>query len=60
MILETELSLLDSEIASLQALIETKRQQLEVLASAEKLASEALARLTCWKFFLSLLNLIFP
>lgn len=46
MILANELTALDSEIASLQALIEAKRQQQEVLSSAENLASEALARLT--------------
>ncbi|MEW5861431.1 MAG: hypothetical protein AB1861_29305 [Cyanobacteriota bacterium] len=46
MILAQELNVLDSEIASLQALIEAKRQQQEVLTSAESLASEALSRLT--------------
>lgn len=46
MILQTELTALDSEIASLQALIEAKRQQQEILTSAESLASEALSRLT--------------
>jgi hypothetical protein len=46
MILQTELATLDSEIAQLQALIESKRQRAEVLVSAENLASEALARLT--------------
>lgn len=46
MILTNELSTLDSEIAQLQSLIEAKRQQQEVLTSAENLASEALSRLT--------------
>lgn len=46
MILQSELTTLDSEIAQLQALIESKRQQQEVLYSVENLASEALSRLT--------------
>ncbi len=45
MILVRELTTLDSEIAQLIALIEAKRQQQEVLASAENLASEALKAL---------------